>query len=366
LKNKVGYNIKYDINYIREQFEKENFILLVDQYKNQKQKLEFICPNGHKHSVSWSDWLHGDVRCAYCYGNIKYTIEEIKAFFKKENYVLLSKSYNGAHSLLKYICPHDHHHQITWVHFRKGIRCPSCYGNAKLNIDFIEKKFKEENYILLTKEYKNNNQKLRYMCPNGHQHSITWAKWQSGNRCFYCHGNVKLDIEYIRKEFEKAGYKLLTKNYINSHAKLIYICPLGHEHSISWAHFQRGTRCPVCAALNMSGESHPQWKGGISCEPYCEVWLDKDFKESIKARDNHKCQNPLCSGEFKKLCVHHIDYNKKHCHPQNLITLCVSCNGKANKDREWHTAFYKEIMRRNNFSKNQINQEDLSWKEKIL
>ena len=36
------------------------------------------------------------------------------------------------------------------------------------------------------------------------------------------------------------------------------------------------------------GENNPNWKGGISCEPYCDVWLDKHFKESIKERDGYK------------------------------------------------------------------------------
>jgi hypothetical protein len=95
------------------------------------------------------------------------------------------------------------------------------------------------------------------------------------------------------------------------------------------------------------GPTHSQWRGGISYEPYCVIWTDEDFKESIKERDNYNCQNPLCE-KGKPLRVHHINYIKKDCRPANLITLCASCNSKANKDREWHMAFYKEILRRKN------------------
>ena len=28
----------------------------------------------------------------------------------------------------------------------------------------------------------------------------------------------------------------------------------------------------------------------------------------------------------------------------NLIAICKSCNGRANKNREWHTKFYKKIL----------------------
>ena len=96
--------------------------------------------------------------------------------------------------------------------------------------------------------------------------------------------------------------------------------------------------------LEHSGEKHWNWKGGIACEPYCDQWLDKDYKESIKKRDGYQCLNPLCQGNYKRLSLHHINYIKKDCRPFNLITLCISCNGKANKDREWHSAWYQAII----------------------
>ena len=118
--------------------------------------------------------------------------------------------------------------------------------------------------------------------------------------------------------------------------------------------FWYGKTLPEEAKLKISisksgklmGFENPNWKGGISCEPYCDVWLDKEFKESIKERDGHQCLNPDCFGNIHRLSVHHIDYNKKNCKPENLITLCTSCNSRANKDREWHKSWYKAIIYR--------------------
>lgn len=93
-----------------------------------------------------------------------------------------------------------------------------------------------------------------------------------------------------------------------------------------------------------SGNGNPNWRGGISYEPYCEQWSDIEYKESIKERDGHICLNPECKKITNKLCVHHIDYNKKNCHPLNLITICISCNSKANINRRWHKAWYKAII----------------------
>ena len=275
------------------------------------------------------------------------TIEFVKKQFEKEGYRLLNKEYINAHKKVDYICSNGHKHSIRWNDWRAGYRCPYCAGNVKLTVDFIRKEFEKENCILLTNKYKNNYKKLEYVCENGHLHKISWHNWMhNNNRCSHCSGNRKLNIKFIKREFEKEGYKLLSKIYKNSQTKLRYECPKGHKHSMVWGHWQQNRRCPSCKVVNMSGKNHPNWKGGISCEPYCHEWSFKEFKDYIKERDGNKCLNPDCFGNIYRLCVHHIDYNKKNCGPENLITLCTSCNSRANKDREWHTAWYQAILYR--------------------
>jgi hypothetical protein len=55
--------------------------------------------------------------------------------------------------------------------------------------------------------------------------------------------------------------------------------------------------------------------------------------------------NPLCYKTSKRLCIMHIDNNKQNCHPNNLITGCISCNSRAQSNREWWTNFYNNIMK---------------------
>jgi hypothetical protein len=97
---------------------------------------------------------------------------------------------------------------------------------------------------------------------------------------------------------------------------------------------------------NHSGENHCNWQGGKSREPYPIEFGRKTLKRKIKERDNYQCQNPYCESDSKILAIHHIDYDKKNCNEDNLITLHDVCNIKANFNREFWKEIYQEIIRR--------------------
>jgi len=278
----------------------------------------------------------------------KLTIKFIKEQFKKEGYKLLTKVYKNNKQKLKYVCPNNHKHNISWAMWQHGQRCAHCAGLVKLSIEVIKNGFEKEKYKLLSKEYINAHTHLDIICPNGHKYSTQWNNWQQGKRCPYCAGKIKKTIKFIKFQFEKEGYTLISKFYKNAQEKLNYICPKGHKHAITWGMWSQKNRCPSCFFINNSGENNPSWKGGISCEPYCDVWLDKEFKKSIKDRDGNICLNPDCwrNCDHLPLGLHHIDHNKKNCNPNNLITLCASCNSRANTSRKWHKNWYNTIIYR--------------------
>jgi len=87
------------------------------------------------------------------------------------------------------------------------------------------------------------------------------------------------------------------------------------------------------------GNLHPNWLGGLSFEPY-SLEFNKKLREQIRERDERLCQFCGEKENGNKQDVHHINYNKKDCRPINLITVCHSCNTKANKERnKWEFMF---------------------------
>lgn len=62
------------------------------------------------------------------------------------------------------------------------------------------------------------------------------------------------------------------------------------------------------------------------------------IRDKIKERDGHQCQ--LC-GVGEGILVHHIDYDKKNCGEENLITLCRKCHCKLNYDNVFWKYYFQ-------------------------
>lgn len=76
------------------------------------------------------------------------------------------------------------------------------------------------------------------------------------------------------------------------------------------------------------GDKNPNWRGGLSNEPY-PLRFNRKFKQLIRLRDGLVCQ--ICGVPqdecLRKLNVHHIDHDKNNIMPINLISLCNRCHG---------------------------------------
>lgn len=89
------------------------------------------------------------------------------------------------------------------------------------------------------------------------------------------------------------------------------------------------------------GKLNPMWLGGKSFEPYSLDWTGI-LKRAIRERDNYICQ--LC-GQHGNIC-HHINYDKKNCNSDNLITLCNRCNSKVNSNRKYWIGYFQDMIKK--------------------
>ena len=90
--------------------------------------------------------------------------------------------------------------------------------------------------------------------------------------------------------------------------------------------------------------------GKMALANYHIPLITDELKQKIRKRDSYICQNCGITEKIHKikygriLTVHHIDYNKQNCKESNLITVCLSCNLKANGNRDYWFAYYKYLI----------------------
>lgn len=101
----------------------------------------------------------------------------------------------------------------------------------------------------------------------------------------------------------------------------------------------------------ISGENHYMWKGGITP-------LNRKIRHSLeyriacadsKKRDNYICQMPGCGVRGGDLHSHHVKSFVGHpdlrFEINNLITLCVSCHRRVNRNEEKYEELFINIIK---------------------
>jgi len=224
---------------VKKQIESVNgYKLISTEYKNSHAKLKIKCPNNHEYKVNLANFKSGK-RCPICaYKNKgrsqRLSLDYIKGRIKiiASGYKLLSVSYINAKIKLKFMCPKGHIFWMTWDNFNNGSRCSVCHR------------------LISVKRLK----------------------------------DTTLTIKYIRDNVKIIAptYKLLSTKYVNNNTKLKFICPKGHIFYMTWANFQSGQRCPLCGVESRSGINHYKWKDYTNKE----LQSFKYYKEFIMSESN--------------------------------------------------------------------------------
>ena len=125
------------------------------------------------------------------------TYEYVKNKFNERGYELLESNYINAHINMSYRClTHpDDVQKITWANFTQGRGCKQCAKehtalSRRTPYEIVKQAFESRGYTLLETNYKNCNQKLRFLCPNhpNEETYITYRDLKDGCGCKLCVG----------------------------------------------------------------------------------------------------------------------------------------------------------------------------------
>ncbi len=285
---------------------------------------------------------------------------DVKNRFEKEGYILLSKEYKNIHTKLAFLCPNGHKHSITLHHFNKGIRCGRCKGNIKITYKQVKEAFEKRKCILLSKKYKNSSTKLEYICSKGHTHSISWDVFNKGHGCPKCY-HLKNRGKY--SNFWKGGVKDLDIPLYDTFANKLSLYnnvePIKNNDlivlGVGCVYCDKVYAPSLSEVIRRLSAIKGRAKGdqnfycSTNCKKACPTFgqrlYPKGFKPAtsrevqpqlrklVLKRDNYTCQ--ICEDTEQQIHCHHIDpvaLNPiESVDVDNCITLCKNCHKKVHK-----------------------------------
>lgn len=298
---------------------------LLSQYIDNKKKLTVKCRKGHVREVILGSIKRG-MKCGVCSGLARLTHEQVEAGFAAVGYRLLDRyeAPKSAKTKLKFICNNGHKHSIAWAKLQGGQRCGVCVGKYYTHED-IQRKFSDRGWQLLSK-YKSSHQLLDFVCDKGHRHKMSWASFSQGTGCAYCSRRIVTN-EQVQSAFKVAGYTLLDR-YKDSKTKLNFICDKGHKHSIAWPQFQAGNRCAYCCGNIVTND---QVKAAFSDAGYTLLDEYKGNKTKLKFICDKGHRHSMTWGLFQTggRCAHCAINGYKMDLPGTLYYVRFDVNGKS-------------------------------------
>lgn len=118
-----GKKITY--NMVKFYIESCSYKLLSEDYVGNSTKLLIKCDKGHIFKMRWNNFQQGQ-RCPICDKSHKKNYEDIKMEIEKEKYKLITCEYRNSKEKLLIMCPNGHTYKSSWNNFRRGRRCPMC------------------------------------------------------------------------------------------------------------------------------------------------------------------------------------------------------------------------------------------------
>jgi hypothetical protein len=272
----------------------------------------------------------------------KYDIDMVREIFMKGGCTLISDNYKNATDKLKYICSCGNQSEVCLHNFMKGNRCNNCKK------DRYGKKQKDTVVKMNPKKLKKVEFKPKIIVRKSYYKKVDPA-------------NKKSNISFVL-----CGRKILSRNNDEKGKEWVeFQCDCGNICKKQLTTFRATPWCRECSSKKwMAGETHYNWQGGKSKErdlvkrnPEYVEWRNK-----VYTRDSHTCRR---CGDNKghNLHAHHImnwsSNTDLRYDIENGITLCNNCHNPAVKGS------FHNLYGTNNNTRKQIEEYLLSHREEL-
>lgn len=283
----------------------------LETYKGNQTKIKILHNECKKViEVRPKDLLVNGVKCSYCSGNTKFSIEDMRKFIEVDSNSgckLLSKNLQNNQSKisLRCLCGNEFVTKFSYFKHENKRQCNDCGRKnrnslLKHSYEYVNSFIESEGYLLLSEKYINNATPLEMKCNKNHVIKQTFGDFKGGHKCSICSyeelsSKSRLDFSKVFKVFEDEGYVLLSDDYRNSKTKLDLICPNKHRISMTYDYFKSGNRCKTCY-LERKREN---------ATSHIFVWLREEMKE-WKVESMRNCSYKCVITNEPMDVVHHV------------------------------------------------------------
>lgn len=236
----------------------------------------------------------------------KLSLEEVKQIIKEIcNYTILDNKYKNSSTKMTCIDAEGYKYYCSLDSLRNsgGSRKfsktnPYTIENIKLWIELNKR-----TDILLSDEFlgngsKDKNQKLSFICKNGHNFKISWSDYKQGKGCAKCVRRYENKEEYIEvvKEMYGDEYSVIG-DYVDSQTKILMKHnKCGYEWYTKPNSITQGHGCPQSKCCKKHGEEHYKWNPNLTDE-------DRKRNSSRLTQPGYKKWRGEVLGKYNNKCV---------------------------------------------------------------
>ena len=188
-------------------------------------------------------------------------------------------------------------------------------GRRKFTYNEVKEFIESEGYKLLSKEYVNSHSKILVRCPEGHEYWVKYYAFKQGKRCAKCRKCAKWEEVEVKEYLKEHNCEWVGGKYKNNHSQLILRCSIGHTFSTTLKSFKRHPVCKIC--WKSDPRNNPNWRGGV-------------WKKQLPLYDTYAPQLEWCE-EVRR-------------DPEDKKILQVRCY--ESDCRRWFTPKLKDVTRR--------------------
>lgn len=182
----------------------------------------------------------------------------------------------------------------------------------KHTYEYVKGEFEKEGYNLLSTTYEWSKAKLDVVCPNGHHIVMKYGEFKSGRRCNECKNpDLYRKASIVKQAFINAGYTQLS-DYIGTDKPISLICDKGHNVQMTWTSFNRGHRCKYCNTYQgkKCALSNEEIKASFASEGYTMLgdYINSDTPIPFKCPAGHIHKIRYSSWKEGQRCYYCVKY----------------------------------------------------------